>query len=700
MTENGPGKQTANSGIDEGDAVLDWRGYLESVRKRLWLVFLLVAAGTLSSMYSIEKAVPVYASRCTVSVERQDRVLSKIEAVKSDLADNSWTATLVETMKSRTIMDRLAQRLSAGSAAKVGVPALIVTNRPGTMFIDVVAESTDPEVAALWANGLVDEYQKFRMETVSKSTATANQFLLDEATRITEKLTVSELALQDYREKKNAISLEKDQDVVISRFHELSTQFNLAKDKRIRIEADLANADKLGDKAAELAQLTSVAVQPGVVAAQAALSGTEGEMAVLKQRYGPKHPKYKALQTELDIHKQALATSLIAAAKSLKDAAQEAIAQERRLGEEMADQEKKTYELGKLQVNYDKLKREIDAGKVIYEQVLGRLKETDVAKGLEGVQNSPLKIIEGATASNVPVRPDKHKMLFTGIFGGFGIGIALALGLHLLDSSIHTVQEAENQLQLPVLAAIATRKKIPADWDTLPKLDTIHHQHGPISEAFRTLRSSLFLLGRGAERKIILGTSAVPGEGKSFTACNLAVTFAQQGLRTLLIDLDLRRPTIGKAFFAAEPAMGASDVLSGQMPFSQAVSKSPQSGLDILTAGSRAPNPSELLGTGSLPTLLKELRSMYDLIIIDSAPVIAVSDPLLVAPMADTILQVVRSNWTPASAAKRACQLLAKSAGRPVSGIVVNQLPLNSRGYYYYYHSGYYGGKGVYGAPA
>jgi len=210
----------------------------------------------------------------------------------------------------------------------------------------------------------------------------------------------------------------------------------------------------------------------------------------------------------------------------------------------------------------------------------------------------------------------------------------------------------------------------------------------------------MILLGRDTDRKVILVTSAVPGEGKSFTACNFAVTLAQAGLSTVLVDLDLRRPTVAKVFFDVAPKVGATDVLAGQAALGTAVQSTSVPNLSVLATGSRAPNPSELLSTEALPTLISRLAKEYDRVVIDSPPVIAVSDPLLISPYVDTILQVVRSLSTPKNVVQRACAALAKSSSNGVSGIVLNQLPTRSRGYYYYYYSGYYGEKGVYGAPA
>lgn len=686
---------------DDFGSAIDWRGYYHAIRERVWLILLLGGAGAGVAYYYNQKAVPIFASRCSVAVERQDRVLTGIQSVRADMDDNSWITTMIETMRSRTMIDRLGAKMKAEGVADHGfAPSVIIAARGGSSLIDITVEHTEPEVASQYANGLVDEYQKFRMETVAKATSSANQFLLDEAKRLRDKLTASELSLQEYREKKNAVSLEKDQDVVVSRFRELSTQLNQARDQRSRIEADLSSAAKLGRNPEELAKLPSVIAMPGVVAAQQLYSGAENTMAVLSQRYLSKHPKYKAAQAEVEIAKTRLDEALVAAAATLKDAFESAKANEKRLEEDVLSQEKLTYGLARLQVDYDKLKREIDADQVIYEQVLARLKETDLTKGLEEIQNVPLKVIEPATASVAPVRPDKTKTMWTGILGGVGLGFCLAIGLHVIDSSVRTVNDVETLLDLPVLSAVSTRKKLPPEWQTLPRLDTVHHQHGPISESFRTLRSSMILLGRDTDRRVILITSALPGEGKSFTACNFAITLAQTGLSTVLVDLDLRRPTVAKVFFDVAPKVGATDVLAGQAALGTAVQSTSVPNLSVLTTGSRAPNPSELLSAEALPALISRLAKEYDRVVIDSPPVVAVSDPLLISPYVDTILQVVRSHNTPKNVVQRACQALTKAAGKPVTGIVLNQLPARARSYYYYYYSGYYGDKGVYGAPA
>jgi capsular exopolysaccharide synthesis family protein len=440
--------------------------------------------------------------------------------------------------------------------------------------------------------------------------------------------------------------------------------------------------------------LPSISGHPSVAAIVKDIGDREHELSILAQRYKPKHPKYAAAVLGIDRAKGNLPTAVAAAAATISNQLASARQSEERLVAELKQQETKTYGLGKLQVEYDALKREIEADRAIYESLLNRFKETDLSKGLE---KNPVRLVEGAVASYTPVRPDRKKMIMAGSMGGLALGLVLALGLHLLDSSIKTVNDAEAILKAPVLGAVSLRT-VSSKKNPLPDLDTVHHKHGPVAEAFRYLRSALMLLGKPEDRRSFMFTSAVPAEGKSFCASNYAVTLAQQGLRTVIVDCDLRKPTLGEVFLDDHKRAGVTNVLVGQASIEEVVIETSVPNLFIITAGSRAPNPSELLSNASFPQFLKELDQRFDRVVLDTAPILAVSDPLLIVPHVSTVCMVVRAHNTPRSAVQRAKDALSKT-GRSVSGIVLNRLPTSSGGYYYYYYAGHYGSKGVYGAP-
>lgn len=698
---------------ESGGMSFDWKEYYHALRERLWLILLFALGGTLIAFYTAGKTAPVYASRATLLIEQsEDRVIDVQEVRKEDFGSPQAIATMLETLVSRTMMERLVTRLKLetdfvfipkpeGREANTKEQAMAVARgcfqikqRQGTRLIDITAEHADPETARKLADELAAEFLRFQFEMRNNANQMANQFLLEEANRLREKLTRSELALQEYRESQDAISLERDQDVVISRFRSLASQVDAARTQRLQLESDLGATEKVEKKLEELIKLPSISTHPTVSALLKELRDKEYDLSLLSQRYKPKHPKYLALQVEIEKVRGNIPDAISAAASAISNQLASARQNEERLVAELKEQEKKTYGLGKLQVEYDALKREIETDRALYESLLARFKETDLAMGLE---KTPVKMVEGAVASYTPVRPDRQKMITQGSLGGLALGLVLALALHLMDSSVKTVAEAESLLGAPVLGAVTIRKSS-ARKNPAPDLDTVHQQHGPVAESFRYLRSALMLLGKQEDRRTIMFTSAVPAEGKTFCASNYAVTLAQQGLRTLLMDADLRKPTLGEVFLESAEKPGVTDVLVGRVDVKDAIEESTVPNLSVLPAGSRAPNPSELLSGPDFARLIEQMAGQFDRVVIDTAPILAVSDPLLVVPLVSTVCLVVRAHKTPRQAVQRASAALAKT-GRKPSGIILNRLPANSGGYYYYYYSGHYGRKGVYGAP-
>jgi polysaccharide biosynthesis transport protein len=283
-------------------------------------------------------------------------------------------------------------------------------------------------------------------------------------------------------------------------------------------------------------------------------------------------------------------------------------------------------------------------------------------------------------------------------------GLLLSAGSILLvdhlDSSVRTVDEAEKHFGLPVLAAVPEAKAEDIQGTAVMTEDT----GGPQAEAFRNLRASLSLLGEEAKRRFFVVTSAIPSEGKTFSSTNLAASLAIQGFRTILVDADLRRPALSanlitKSDRKNEEYRGLSDVLAGVCTPAEAIKETEVQNLWLLPAGRRAPNPGELLSQNAMLKLLEKFLSEYDRVILDTAPVCAVSDALSLAPHAHACVVVVRYGKTPRRAIKRAVTLLQKS-GAKLAGLVLNRMP-TSRGasyYYYYYGDAYESGGGSKGS--
>jgi capsular exopolysaccharide synthesis family protein len=344
-----------------------------------------------------------------------------------------------------------------------------------------------------------------------------------------------------------------------------------------------------------------------------------------------------------------------------------------------------------MSISYNVLSREVETDRTLYNSVLGRLKETDVTKGLKQEQ---FRVVETPVIPDKPVKPRPLFTLAVALMGGLFAGLGLTIGMNALDSSLKTVDRAERFLDLPAVGAVPKAKAGgPAD-----PLMVLQEPHGAVAEAFRTLRTSMSLLGRNNDRRTFIFTSAVPGEGKSFCSINYALSLAQQGLRTLLIDSDLRLPTLCKRLFDDETHPGTADFIAGQVSLEEGIRPSPVENLYVMTAGNRAPNPAELLAGPGFAELIQRALTKFDRVVVDSAPVNAVADTLLLVRHVQSVVLVVHAAKTPRKAVLRASQKLAEAGSRPV-GQILNQLPTHGGvGYYYHYSAGEYG-KGVYGAP-
>jgi len=331
------------------------------------------------------------------------------------------------------------------------------------------------------------------------------------------------------------------------------------------------------------------------------------------------------------------------------------------------------------------LQRELDAEKLVYDNLILQLKEGNVTRGFASRQ---FEVVQPPTMPAAPVAPIKKKMLIQFAGGGAALGLAIIMLLGFLDPTLRTVAEVEQFCGVPVVAGMPAFKKRDSRAGSLEL--AIDPQSKP-SEAIRTLRAGLTFLGTAEERCTFLITSSVPGEGKSWVASNLAHSFALQGDRTLLIDADMRRPVQGEVFGYGRETKGLADVLSLGTPLKEVILRSEVSeDLFLIPAGSWSANPAELLSGKSLRPLLEKLSEYFDRIVIDSAPLVPVSDSIPIAKLVQSVVLVARMGRTPKGAIKRAIRVLSDNGSHPV-GIVANGLPrtrtMGAHGYYYSYSS-------------
>ncbi|HEX8281204.1 MAG TPA: GNVR domain-containing protein [Chthoniobacterales bacterium] len=621
--------------------------------------------------------------------------------------------------------------------------------RRGTRLIDVYVVNQDPAIAQRLADAVGREYIRYSIERRAYSSQDTLRYLMEEEERLKKNLQKSEAAVAEYKANTpDALQLgggaatTGSQEgagrtggrggLVEDKLHDLSTKLLQAKAERMRIEHELQQIDEMGENVDSLINIPSIASAVPVVERRRDVAQLEATVAQLTQRYKDRHPKMMAARAALAESRDALRRTVLQQPDVLRNVLEQARAAEQNLANSTGQQEEAAKNLNRAAIGYQELARQAETDRALYESVLRQIKETNLTKD---VKTNAVSMIERSPLPSMPVSPQPKKAILLGLLGGLAAGLGLVYGVDLLDRSIKTVDQAEATLGLPVLAAVPEIGKGDATDGSNAKASAAptaaayrlvaEAPEGPAAEAFRNLRASLALLGPESERRVFLFTSAVPSEGKSFSSANYSLALAQQGHRVLLIDGDLRRPSLHKIFLPTtedargEEDPGIVDYLVGAADLNAAVRSVSAGRLDptfaggensriiaatagqlfVMTGGRRAPNPAELLSGPSFAKLVAEAAETFDRVVIDSAPILAVSDTLLMTPLVQTVCVVVRSNKTPRNAVQRALGMLTGAGGRP-AGIILNRLPRRrGAGYYYYYASPGYGkGEGAYGS--
>ena len=692
----------------------DLRKITHNFIEKSWVIVLSFVIAAFWTARTVQKAPVLYSATAMLQYEPEDSKVVNIQKVQeSDFRSLEKLQTMISTFKTTALLEMIVTNgLSRDPVyAKImgANPSLrqqtdMVKNmtrielRRGTFLIDVTAIHTDPQLTAVVANAVVNGFIAQNVEKHYTSTEVANEFLLGEASRLKKKLQDSELALQAYKEKTGAYSVDPGRDAAGGGLAALNTSLTQVKTARAKVERDLEKLVQLGGNMHELLSFRPVAEDPAVVEAQRNLSRAESDLGLLQLRYRAKHPRYVQADAQIREAKQNLTNAVLMVPLILKSALETAKNSEQELEKSVRQQETVVLEQSRLAIPYNVLLRDVESDRALYESVLKRLKETGVTKEL---QPTKLYFAQRAEVPGWPFSPDKKAMITSGLAMGLAVGLLLAFGLNCLDNSIKTVDQAEEALRLPVLAVVPLLRELRKSGSQL-----IPNEHGRSlgAEAFRTLRAAMSMLGPAAERRVFLFTSALPQEGKTFTSLNFAASLAQQSLRTVIIDCDLRRPSVEDSLGdKGSPHGGVTDYLTGQKGIDLLVHPTKLENLFFISAGTTAPNPAELLARGTTDALIDEALARFDRVVIDSAPIHAVSDTLLILARVQTVCIVARAAKTPCRAVQRCIQML-HGAHAPLVGIVLNRMPRRrGPGYYYdtyydYSYHGKYAKKGVYGS--
>jgi succinoglycan biosynthesis transport protein ExoP len=685
---------------------INLRHYWHVILERRWLVITAFVSIFVLSLIYLFKATPIYQATARLQIDREQENLLKLEGVTfgTSQEESTYLQTQYKNLLSRTLINSVVNKLELRKddryAKKPDIVKAVaddITIVPIRLsrLVDVKVENPDPKKASDIANRLVREFIDENLDRKTKASLDVVDRLRVEMTAERDKLAEAEKELHEYAQSHNQVSFEDTENIVLQALKQLQADHAKAQSESAAAQKIVAMADEVLASKADIVTIPQVANNPAIEELQKELAIADSEFADLKERYKNKHPTYIRAEQRVASLRQSINERAEAIVSSMRNNAQTAQATVEQLQKLVDQQKQDQLQVEQLRIQYSVLKREAEAADLLYKQVLGKMKETDL-NSRNRLQN--ILIIDNAEPPLKPVKPRIILTLFLGVVGGLGIAIGLAFFVNYLDDSIKSQDDVEAYLRLPFLGYVPNIKT-----NSVVERDLQAHLHpqSNAAEGFRTLRASISLTPKSEKFHVLAVTSTIPSEGKSLVASNLAIVLGQTGLRTLLVDADLRRPSVHKAYQLHSPTGLSSFLIQEVNQLDPIVHKTEVPNLDVICCGAVPANPSELIGSRRMHDFLEAARARYDRVILDSPPISAVSDPLIIAAMSDGVVFVTKFNKIRREHARKSIQRL-QDAGIHLLGIVLNDIDFEGKDSYYYsyyyyqnrYYSSHYRTKG------
>ncbi|HYB76991.1 MAG TPA: polysaccharide biosynthesis tyrosine autokinase, partial [Candidatus Bathyarchaeia archaeon] len=641
----------------------------------------------------------------TVNLETQAKVLESdniaLQVIKNLHLDQDPRFTGVPVKAASRAIPLGSAGLSAGQENGLlgrfhgGLTVKII---PRTHIVELHFLSTNPSLSAEIVNALAVAYIEQNFQAKFDATDKASRWLSEKLSDLQLKVETSQQRLVDFQKEHGIVGVDEKQNVITTKLDQLNRELTEAEMDRIQKESLYRMSVEVDPEL--LSRGTSPTDGPSSLRAQA--STLEAQLAALSTQFGSNYPRVKELDSQLKTLQAALKKEQATNADRSKAAYLAAVERERLLRDAFETQKQEANQLNESAIQYNLLRRDYESNRQLYDGLLQRLKEAGVAAGL---RNSNVQVIDQARVPTRPAQPNIPRNITSGFFLSLAGGIGLAFLLEMLDNSVRSPDQVELVAGLPTLGMIPSGVRLNSSYgralkpirsgsQIMPQQESVEtisylRPQSQSAEAYRTLRTSILLSSWGAPPKVLLVTSPLAQEGKTTTSVNTAIVLAQRGARVLMVDADLRRPSIHKAFGVPQRP-GLSEFLTGNTSECPITPWTHLPNLHVLPSGGSPPHPAELLGSAMMNNVLTEWRKQFDHIVIDTPPALSVTDAVLLSVQADSVILVIRSGQTTKQALRRARQLLAYVNSK-IIGVVVNAMDLNASDYYYYY--GYYGKK-------
>lgn len=703
--------------------------YVRVLIKRKWLV--VTCLGVIFSVVAIAslRMTPVYEAGGTIEINKPDASLNfqNSATFSLDYFDPTELETELKILQSDLLALQVIRELNLDRRPEFGGGApspsldlapdpmqsdparasamlgafrgnLRVALAPNSRIIEVHYRSSDPQMAANIVNTLMQTYVENNFKARFESTMQASDWLQKQLVDMQMKVETSQEKLVRYQKEHEILGIDEKQNIITEKLDELNKALTQAESERMDKEA-MYRMVQTGDPDA-IASVSAGAEGPGGPSSGSALldalrahkADLKIQIADLNTQFGPSYPKLAQLNNQVKEIDSQIQNEMKKIADKVRGQYLTALQRENMLSGALDKQKQEANQLNESAIEYNLLKRDADTYRQLYEGLLQKLKEAGVSAGLK---SNNFRIVDAARAPSAPIEPNIPRNLLFAFVLGSATGVGLAFLLEGLDNTIRSTEQAQMISGLAPLGIIPLGSKsaregpnpkrlVIATSKEAVELVTQVRPQSQMAESYRALRTSLLLSNLGAPPKIIMVTSALPQEGKTTTSINCAVVLAQKGVRVLLIDADLRRPSIHKTL-GMGPRSGLSNVLTGSTTLEQAIARTTVlPNLHVLPAGTPPPNPAELLASTNMRDVLAQLSQQYDHIVIDTPPSLSVTDAVVLSPRADAVVLVIRSGQTTKQALRRSRDILAQVNAKVV-GVLLNAVDLSSPDYYYYY---------------